>query len=384
MAFYLVNLISSFNLKKDSLIGYWEYLKKEKMINSSEVLKALSHVEDPDLKKDLVTLGMIRELLISEHSISFSVYLTTPACPMKDMLENACRNAIQHFIPEAKEIQIKMTAEVSTQTRISDVMPGVKNIVAVASGKGGVGKSTVAAGIATVLCASGAKVGVLDADIYGPSIPILFGVENGTIEMDMVNGKELMRPVVSNNIKLFSIGFLSKPNEAIVWRGPMVSSAIKQFMNGVNWGELDYLIVDLPPGTGDVQLTLVQNLPLTGAVIVSTPQKLAIADAARACAMFKMEAVNVPILGIVENMSYFTPDQKPNEVYYLFGQGGAEKLSKQFETSILGKLPIRTDMMEDADSGKLSETQNVKNFSEIAGKLVQQISIINSNKQHDQ
>jgi ATP-binding protein involved in chromosome partitioning len=354
------------------------------MINSSEVLKALSHVEDPDLKKDLVTLGMIRELLISEHNISFSVYLTTPACPMKDMLENACRNAIQHFIPEAKEIHIKMTAEVSTQTRISDVMPGVKNIVAVASGKGGVGKSTVAAGIATVLSASGAKVGVLDADIYGPSIPILFGVENGTIEMDMVNGKELMRPVVSNNVKLFSIGFLSKPNEAIVWRGPMVSSAIKQFMNGVNWGELDYLIVDLPPGTGDVQLTLVQNLPLTGAVIVSTPQKLAIADATRACAMFKMEAVNVPILGIVENMSYFTPDQKPDEVYYLFGQGGAEKLSKQFETSILGKLPIRTDMMEDADSGKLSESQNVKIFSEIAGKLVQQIAILNSNKQHDQ
>jgi len=371
-------------LKKNSSRELSDYLKKEKMIKSSTVLSALSNVEDPDLKKDLVTLGMIRDLLISEFNISFSVYLTTPACPMKEMLENACRNAIQHFIPEAKEIQIKMTSEVSTQTRISDVMPGVKNIIAVASGKGGVGKSTVAAGIATVLNAAGAKVGILDADIYGPSIPILFGVENGIIEMDMVNGKELMRPVVSNNIKLFSIGFLSKPNEAIVWRGPMVSSAIKQFMNGVNWGELDYLIVDLPPGTGDVQLTLVQNLPLTGAVIVSTPQKLAVADAGRACAMFKMEAVKVPILGIVENMSFFTPPQKPDEIYYLFGQGGAEKLSKQFETSILGKLPIRTDMMEDADSGKISEIQNVKIFSEIAGKLVQQIAILNSNNKNDQ
>ncbi len=354
------------------------------MIDSSKVLAALSHVEDPDLKKDLVTLGMIRDIVVSEFNISFSVYLTTPACPMKDMLENACRNAIQHFIPEVKEIQIKMTSEVSTQTRISDVMPGVKNIIAVASGKGGVGKSTVAAGIANVLSKSGAKVGVLDADIYGPSIPILFGVENGIIEMDVVNGKELMRPVVANNIKLFSIGFLSKPNEAIVWRGPMVSSAIKQFMNGVNWGELDYLVVDLPPGTGDVQLTLVQNLPLTGAVIVSTPQKLAVADARRACSMFKMEAVNIPIIGIVENMSFFTPPNKPEEIYYLFGQGGAEKLATQFETSILGKLPIVTDMMEDADSGKITETQNIKFFTEIAGRMVQQIAIINSNKKHDQ
>ena len=353
------------------------------MISSEKVLEALSHVEDPDLKKDLVTLGMIRELVIDQHNISFSVYLTTPACPMKDMLENACRNSIQHFIPEAKQVDIKMTADVSSQTRISDAMPGVKNIVAIASGKGGVGKSTVAAGIASVLNAAGAKVGILDADIYGPSIPLIFGVENEIIEMDVVNGKELMRPVLANNIKLFSIGFLSKASEAIVWRGPMVSQAIKQFMNGVNWGELDYLIVDLPPGTGDVQLTLVQNLPLTGAVIVSTPQKLAVADASRACSMFKMDAVNVPLIGIVENMSFFTPPGKPEEKYYLFGQGGAEKLSKQFDTQILGNLAIQTDMMEDSESGKISEQRNIKFFTEIAGKLVQEIAILNSKKQHD-
>ena len=376
----LDNLNSSLILKRNSSVELLVWLKKQKMIDSSKILSALSHVEDPDLKKDLVTLGMIRDIVVSDFNVSFSVYLTTPACPMKDMLENACRNAIQHFIPEAKDIQIKMTAEVSTQTRISDVMPGVKNIIAVASGKGGVGKSTVAAGIANILSKSGAKVGVLDADIYGPSIPILFGVENATIEMDVVDGKELMRPVVADNIKLFSIGFLSKPNEAIVWRGPMVSSAIKQFMNGVNWGELDYLIVDLPPGTGDVQLTLVQNLPLTGAVIVSTPQKLAVADARRACSMFKMEAVNIPIIGIVENMSFFTPPQKPEEIYYLFGQGGAEKLAAQFDTSILGKLPIITDIMEDANSGNISEIQNVKIFTEIAGRMVQKIAIINSTK----
>ena len=354
------------------------------MISNEKVLEALSHVEDPDLKKDLVSLGMIRELSISNQEISFSVYLTTPACPMKDMLENACRNAIAHFIPEAQLISIKMTSEVIAQNKITEVMPGVKNIIAVASGKGGVGKSTVAAGIAKVLNASGASVGVLDADIYGPSIPLLFGVENEVIEMDEVNGKELMRPVYANGIKLFSIGFLSKPNEAIVWRGPMVSQAIKQFMNGVNWGELDYLIVDLPPGTGDVQLTLVQNLPITGSVIVSTPQKLAIADARRACSMFRMEAVNIPILGIVENMSYFTPEEHPNEKYYLFGEGGSEKLASQFGSKLLGQLPINSDLSNDESSHPSFEKENIKFFSEIAGKMVQEIAIMNSNKHHEQ
>lgn len=343
--------------------------------SKEQVLDALRHVEDPDFKKDLVTLNMIRDIVTDENKLSFSVYLTTPACPMKDMLENACRTAIAHFISPDIQVDIKMTADVLIGKRKAEVMPQVKNIIAVGSGKGGVGKSTVSAGLAALLSQSGAKVGLMDADIYGPSIPILFGVENAVIEMDIVDGKELMRPVTAEGIKLFSIGFLSKPNEAVVWRGPMVSSAIKQFMNGVNWGELDYLIIDLPPGTGDVQLTLVQNLPLTGAVIVSTPQKMAVADARRACAMFKIQGVDVPIMGIVENMSFFSPPDQPEKQYHIFGKGGVDQLAEEFNLPVIGRLPIQTSLMEDADSGKILNKGNIRIFADMAGRLVQQIAI---------
>ncbi len=343
--------------------------------SKEQVLDALRHVEDPDFKKDLVTLNMIRDIVTDENKLSFSVYLTTPACPMKDMLENACRTAIAHFISPDIQVDIKMTADVLIGKRKAEVMPQVKNIIAVGSGKGGVGKSTVSAGLAALLSQSGAKVGLMDADIYGPSIPILFGVENAVIEMDIVDGKELMRPVSAEGIKLFSIGFLSKPNEAVVWRGPMVSSAIKQFMNGVNWGELDYLIIDLPPGTGDVQLTLVQNLPLTGAVIVSTPQKMAVADARRACAMFKIQGVDVPIMGIVENMSFFSPPDQPEKQYHIFGKGGVDQLAEEFNLPVIGRLPIQTSLMEDADSGKILNKGNIRIFADMAGRLVQQIAI---------
>ena len=352
------------------------------MISPENINDALRHVEDPDLKKDLVSLGMIRDIVIDQRTVSFSVYLTTPACPMKEMLENACRNAIAHFIGDDVKVNIHMTSEVSTRKNMSDVMPGVRNIIAVGSGKGGVGKSTVAAGLASVLNEAGAKVGILDADIYGPSIPILFGVENAHIEMDVIDGRELMRPVQANGIKLFSIGFLSKPGEAIVWRGPMVSQAVKQFMNGVNWGELDYLIVDLPPGTGDVQLTLVQNLPLTGAVIVTTPQKLAVADASRACAMFSLPAVHVPILGIVENMAWFSPENKTDEKYFIFGQGGADTLAEQYRCSVLGRLPIQSETMQDCDEGKTDSKRNVRFFTEIAGSLVRQIAILGASQEN--
>lgn len=343
--------------------------------SKEDVLKALSHVEDPDFKKDLVTLNMIRDLVTDENKISFSVYLTTPACPMKDMLETACRNAIAHFISPDIQTDIFMTSEVLIGKRKAEVLPLVKNIIAVGSGKGGVGKSTISAGIAAALSKTGAKIGLMDADIYGPSIPILFGVENSVVEMDVVNGQELMRPIEVEGIKLFSIGFLSKPNEAVVWRGPMVSSALKQFMNGVHWGELDYLIIDLPPGTGDVQLTLVQNLPLTGAIIVSTPQKLAVADARRACSMFRIQGVDVPILGLVENMSYFSPPEHPETRYELFGTGGVEQLSSEFNVPIIGKLPIQSNLMADSDRGNLLNTENIRIFAEIAGRLVQEIAI---------
>jgi ATP-binding protein involved in chromosome partitioning len=343
--------------------------------SKEDVLSALRHVDDPDLHKDLVTLGMIEDIVIEGNKLSFSVYLTTPACPMKDSIENACRNAIAHFIGEHIEVNIHMTSRIMADKKVNAALPNVKHIIAVGSGKGGVGKSTVSTGIAAVLSASGAKVGIMDADIYGPSIPILFGIQNAMVEMDVVDGKELMRPVMAGNIKIFSIGFLSKPNEAVVWRGPMVSSALKQFINGVNWGELDYLIVDLPPGTGDVQLTLVQNIPLTGAVIVTTPQKLAVADAVKACAMFSMPAVNVRLLGIVENMSFFEPEDQPGKKYHIFGSGGAELLAQQFHTRVLGSLPIQPHLVTNGDEGKILNAENIVFFTEIAGQLVRQVAI---------
>jgi ATP-binding protein involved in chromosome partitioning len=349
-----------------------------------DVLNALRHVEDPDLHKDLVTLGMIENIVIEGNKLSFSVFLTTPACPLKDFIENACRNAISHFISEELEVSILMTARVTTGKKSTPMLPHVKNIIAVASGKGGVGKSTVSAGIASVLSRSGAKVGLMDADIYGPSIPILFGVQDALVEMELADGRELMKPVQADDIKIFSIGFLSKPDEAVVWRGPMVSSALKQFMSGVNWGDLDYLIVDLPPGTGDVQLTLVQNLPITGALIVTTPQKLAVADAIRACAMFQMPSVNVPILGIVENMAFFEPEDQPGKTYHIFGSGGADLLAEQFNTNILGSLPLEPGLVKDGDNGKILNDKNIKFFTEIAGRLVRQIAINNAGEQtHD-
>lgn len=344
-----------------------------------DVYNALKYVDDPDLNKDIVTLGMVKDVQIDGNHLSFSVVLTTPACPMKDMIENACRNAISHFISPEVNVQINMTSEVTINKKSNQFLPNVKNIIAVGSGKGGVGKSTVAAGIATVLNHSGAKVGLLDADIYGPSVPLLFGVQNHDIEVEEKEGKELMKPVNVQGIELFSIGFLSKPNEAVVWRGPMVSQALKQFISGVSWGDLDYLIIDLPPGTGDVQITMTQTLPLTGAVIVSTPQKLALADARKACAMFNMPSVNVPILGIVENMSFFTPDDAPEKKYYIFGKHGVNELADEFKIKVLGQLPIIPSVMDDADSGQLINSKNIKFFSEIAGQLVRSIAINNVN-----
>ncbi len=347
------------------------------MISTEQVLDALRHVDDPDLHKDLVTLNMVRDINIDNQKISFSVYLTTPACPMKDMIENACRNAISHFIGNNYEVHINMTSELTSDKNTNQKLPFVKNIIAVASGKGGVGKSTISASLAKVYSQLGIKVGLLDADIYGPSIPTMFGLKNAVIDMVEVNGVEMMQPIVMDNLKLFSIGFLSKPNEAIVWRGPMLSQALKQFITGVNWGELDYLIIDLPPGTGDIQITLTQTMPLSGAVIVTTPQQMSLADASRACAMFRMPNVNVPILGIIENMSYFTPEDAPEKKYYLFGEGGGTQLAAMYQTDLLGQLPINPKLMNDVDTGNTMHSKNLNNFTEIAKQLARKIALNN-------
>ncbi len=349
-------------------------------ITREEVLKALSYVEDPDLKKDLVTLNMIEDVLIEGNRVSFSVVLTTPACPLKSMIENACRNAILHFVSKDADLHINMTSRVTTPKNVG--VPGVKNIIAVASGKGGVGKSTVAVNLALGLAKTGAKVGLIDADIYGPSIPIMFGLEGKRPKASEVNGKTRIEPIEKYGIKLLSIGFFTDPNQPVPWRGPMVSTAVKQLFNDADWGELDYLVVDLPPGTGDIHITLTQTFPVAGAVIVTTPQNVALADAKKGIGMFMMNTINVPLLGIIENMAYFTPAELPENKYYIFGKGGGRKLSEELDIPFLGEIPLVKSISDSGDAGApiiLQENNPMAAaFFDMAERVAQQVAIRNA------
>lgn len=349
-------------------------------ITREEVIKALSYVEDPDLKKDLVTLNMIEDVAIEGNRVSFSVVLTTPACPLKSMIENACRNAILHFVSKEADLHINMTSRVTTPKNVG--VPGVKNIIAVASGKGGVGKSTVAVNLALGLAKTGAKVGLIDADIYGPSIPIMFGLEGARPRSSEVNGKSRIEPIEKFGIKLLSIGFFTDPNQPVPWRGPMVSTAVKQLFNDAEWGELDYLIVDLPPGTGDIHITLTQTFPVAGAVIVTTPQNVALADAKKGIGMFMMNAINVPLLGIIENMAYFTPAELPENKYYIFGQGGGRKLAEEMNIPFLGEIPLVKSISDSGDAGEpviLQQNNPMAGaFFDMAERVAQQVAIRNA------
>lgn len=353
------------------------------MITQEQVYNALRHVEDPDLKKDLVSLKMIEDLKIDGNKISFSVVLTTPACPMKAMLENACRNAILHFVNKDAELSINMTSRVTS--RPDKTMAGIKNIIVVASGKGGVGKSTVAVNLALGLAKKGASVGLIDADIYGPSIPIMFGVEGARPKASQnAEGKTRIEPIEKYGIKLLSIGFFTDPNQPVPWRGPMVSTAVKQLFNDADWGELDYLVVDLPPGTGDIHITVSQGFPITGAVIVTTPQNVALADARKGVAMFLMDSIHIPLIGVVENMSYFTPAELPDNKYYIFGKNGGKALAEQFEAPFLGEIPLVKSISDAGDGGKpvIMEEDNVLGaaFMQIAERVAQQVAILNAAK----
>jgi ATP-binding protein involved in chromosome partitioning len=322
------------------------------MITKQSVIDALSQVQEPDLGKDLVTLNMVQDIVIDGKNVSFTVVLTTPACPLKDLIEKACINAIHILVDKEAVVKVNLTANVNTNRKDNKaVLPAVKNIILVASGKGGVGKSTVAVNLAIGLAQEGASVGLLDADIYGPSVPIMLGLRDERPKMTEVNGKGMIVPLEKFGIKAISIGMLIDEKQAVMWRGPMASSALKQFISDVYWGELDYLVVDMPPGTGDVHLTIVQTVPVTGAVIVSTPQAVAAADARKAIMMFKQQQINVPILGIVENMAYFTPQELPENKYYIFGKGGARKMAEQFELPFIGEIPIVQGIREGGDRG---------------------------------
>lgn len=351
------------------------------MITSEQVFSALRYVEDPDLKKDLVSLNMIEDLKIEGNKVSFSVVLTTPACPMKDMLENACRNAILHFVSKDAEISIQMTSRVTS--RMEAGLKDIKNIIVVASGKGGVGKSTVAVNLALGLARKGARVGLIDADIYGPSIPIMFGVEGARPHASQNSeGKTRIEPIEKYGIKLLSIGFFTDPNQPVPWRGPMVSTAVKQLFNDADWGELDYLIVDLPPGTGDIHITITQGFPITGAVIVTTPQNVALADARKGLGMFLMDSINIPLLGVIENMSYFTPAELPENKYYIFGQNGGQALAQQYGIPFLGEIPLVKSISDAGDEGKpviMNDNDLMGHaFMQIAERVAQQVAIRNA------
>ncbi len=356
-------------------------------MTKEDVLKALSNVQEPDLGKDLVTLNMIRDIEINENNVSFTVVLTTPACPLKDMIGKACENAIKFLISKEANVTVNFTSN-TTSKRVDNksVLPGVRNIIAVVSGKGGVGKSTVAANLALAISEGGARVGLMDADIYGPSVPIMFGVRGERPMMVEINGKGMIAPLERFGLKLISIGLLVEEKSAVVWRGPMVSSAVRQFVTDVYWGDLDYLIIDMPPGTGDIHLTLMQLVPVTGVVVVTTPQDVALADAKKGIAMFGQAQMNVPVIGIVENMSYFIPPGS-TEKHYIFGKEGGKRLAEEYDIPFLGEIPLVQSIREGGDIGvpaMLGDDPVSRNaFQVFAGDVVRAVSMLNANMKEE-
>ncbi len=318
-------------------------------MNEKNVIQALSPVQDPDLKKGLVELGMIKDVVITGTKVGFTLELTTPACPLKEQLRRACTEAVLGVFPNV-EVAVNMSAQVTAPAK-STSLPGVRNIIGVASGKGGVGKSTVAVNLALALSDSGARVGLADADIFGPSVPVLLGCEGEQPEVVQIEGKNCLVPIQRYGLSIMSMGMLVPADQAIVWRGPMASTALKQIIGSTQWGELDYLILDLPPGTSDIPLTISQQFALSGVVIVSTPQQVALADVRKSIAMFLQDKIEVKILGLVENMAYFATEKLPGERFYLFGKGGATSLAEEKGLEVLGELPLYESMSSAADTG---------------------------------
>jgi ATP-binding protein involved in chromosome partitioning len=341
------------------------------------VLNALRTVKDPDLNKDIVALNFIKDLEIIDGNVSFAIELTTPACPVKKEMEQWARDAVMG-VSGVREVQIRMTSSVSRSTAAAGKqgIPGVKNIVAIGSGKGGVGKSTVTVNLAVALAQAGASVGLLDADIYGPNIPLMMGIEGRPHALD-----DRIQTLSNYGVRVMSMGFLTSDDTPLIWRGPMLHSVIQQFLHQVDWGELDYLLIDLPPGTGDVQLSLTQTVPLMGAVIVSTPQDVALQDARKAIMMFRQ--VRVEILGIVENMSYFQCP-KCNERTPIFSHGGGAATAAKYDVPFLGEVPLDVALREGGDAGKPIVAGDPKSlvaqaFAQIAERIAAQVSIANLN-----
>jgi ATP-binding protein involved in chromosome partitioning len=354
-------------------------------LDKKDILKALETITIAGEGKNMVESGAIANVVTFGDEVIIDLVLHTPAMHIKKRAEDDIKKTILELVsPDAKiKVNSKVEAAENPNQIKGKAIPGIKNIIAVASGKGGVGKSTVTANLAVTLAKMGFSVGVLDADIYGPSMPIMFDVENEKPLSVMVNGNSKMKPVESYEVKILSIGFFTSPSQAVIWRGPMASKALNQMIFDADWGELDFLLIDLPPGTGDIHLSIMQSLPVTGAVVVSTPQAVALADAKKGVSMFMSEAINVPVLGIIENMAYFTPEELPNNKYYIFGKEGAKELAQDLGVAFLGEVPIVQSIREAGDFGRPAALQTgsvIENvFEEITRNVVQEVVNRNEN-----
>ncbi len=346
---------------------------------AEQILECLKKVRYPDKNADIVSLDMVEDIKIEENKISFSVFLPVFNSPFKKSIKKACEKSVKELAGDSITIDVNISSKV-TDGRIDDenkeVLPKVKNIIAVASGKGGVGKSTISVNLAVALAKLGSKVGLIDADVYGPSIPKMFGAEDMRPHIERKNNKEMIIPLVKYGVKMLSIGFFVNPDDALIWRGAMATNFLQQLINDSDWGELDYLVIDLPPGTGDIHLTMVQTVPVTGAIIVSTPQDVALADARKGINMFKQQDINVPILGLIENMSWFTPPELPDKKYYIFGKDGCKNLAEELELNILGQIPIKEAIRQNGDFGTptaLEDTLTGEAFRELAENVAQRV-----------
>ncbi|MFV8363743.1 P-loop NTPase [Flavobacterium sp. ZT3P35] len=353
-------------------------------LERKDILKALETITIAGEGKNMVESGAIANVITFGDEVVVDLVLHTPAMHIKKRAEDDIKKAILELVSSEAKIKINSKVDVPDKPEIKGkAIPGIKNIIGVASGKGGVGKSTVTANLAVTLAKMGFSVGILDADIYGPSMPIMFDVENEKPISVTVDGKSKMKPVESYEVKILSIGFFTAPSQAVIWRGPMASKALNQMIFDADWGELDFMLVDLPPGTGDIHLSIVQSLPITGVVIVSTPQAVALADAKKGVSMFMSEAINVPVLGIIENMAYFTPEELPENKYYIFGKEGARNLSEDLDVAFLGEVPIVQSIREAGDYGRpaaMQEGSVIQTvFEEITRNVVQEVVSRNEN-----
>ena len=354
-------------------------------LDRKDILKALETITIAGEGKNMVESGAVQNVVtFGNEEVVVDLVLTTPAMHIKKRAEDDIKKLIHTTYSDSVNVKVNIKVEAPEKTEIKGKeIPGISNIIAVSSGKGGVGKSTITANLAATLANMGFKVGILDADIYGPSMPIMFDVETAKPISVEVDEKSKMQPITSYGVEILSIGFFTSPDQAVIWRGPMAAKALNQMIFDANWGELDFLLLDLPPGTGDIHLSIMQSLPITGAVVVSTPQAVALADAKKGVAMFQNESINVPVLGIVENMAYFTPEELPNNKYYIFGENGAKNLAEDLQVPFLGEVPIVQSIREAGDYGRPAALQNdtpvAQAFTEIARKTVEEVVKRNNN-----